>query len=73
VRKKKQKAEVLPGQKGSTVKGKRTEGWLLREQAQRLPGSHSNKPKWMQRLETQQKAIADCDSGVVHLLRKQAD
>jgi hypothetical protein len=68
---KKQKREVLPGQKGSTVKGKRTEGWLLATKAERV------KPKsdFLLRLEAQQNANKGTDSqnGVVKLLRRQAE
>jgi hypothetical protein len=69
---KKQKRDPLPGQKGSKVKGKRTEGWLLT-----LPQPERLKPKsdFLLRLEARQNANKGPDSqkGVVTVLRRQAD
>ena len=69
---KRQKREPLPGQRGSTVKGKRTEGTLLTAKVvERL------KPKsdFLLRLEALQNANKGTDSqkGVVTVLRRQAD
>ena len=72
MKKRKLKSEPLPGQKGSAVKGTRTEGWLLK-----LPQPERLKPKsdFLLRLEAQQNANkgTDLQKGVVKLLRRQAD